>query len=409
MRILVLHRVPDPLVRYSESIDHSQHDVTYVGTADRLVTLPASLPARLVERPGTGDTATEVLAAVAGRPAPDLVVALSEYDLIAAAEVRAALGVPGDRVADVLPVRDKVTMKATVAAADLRVPRFASLASVLTDGADAVGWTGQTILKPRTGASSEGVRTFPTVAAALVAARESGSPDEVDGFEIEEFVDGPILHIDGMMADGAPVAVLASRYVGTCLGYAQGQPLGSVQIDTEPAVVAWALRCLAAVGIRTGPFHLEAIETPDGLVFLEVGARFGGADVVDTFELATGLRLPSAQLTLLVDGPGARLTARVPGPDERFGWFVWPGHTLGSTHCQIRGEESFRRDPVVWRWVQRAPDEPVKPSITYADVDVPLAGVLGPASAPALEQFLAELFAKVQVEPADPAGSPWSG
>jgi hypothetical protein len=399
MRILVLHRVPDSFVHYAENLDHEAHDVTYVSVADRWTTLPANVRARRIERPGTGDTADEVLRAVVDLPPPDLVIALSEYDLIPAARVREALGVRGARERDVLPVRDKVVMKSAVAAAGLRVPRFAPLPAALLGTADTVRWTGRTVLKPLAGASSEGVRTFPTLAVALGAVGRDEPPAVVDDIQIEEFVEGPIIHVDGLLAGGEPVAIQASRYVGTCLGYAEGRPLGSVQIDTDPAVVDWSLRCLHAVGIEDGPFHLEGIESADGMVFLEVGARFGGADVVDTFELASGVRLPSAQVRMLVEGRADRRGVRRAGSHERFGWFVVPGHTLGSAHCRISGVEGFRDDPLVRRWVQRAADEPIKDVITYADADVPLAGVVGPAPAPVLERFLVALFTSVRVEP----------
>jgi hypothetical protein len=399
MRILVLHRVPDSFVRYAENIDHRANDVTYVSAPDRLATLPAGVPARCVERPGTGDTATEVLTAVAGLPAPDLVIALSEYDLLPAARVREALGVPGAGEREVLPTRDKVVMKSAIASAGLRAPYFAALPEALAAGPASLPWTGRTVLKPLAGASSEGITTYGTVADALAAVRGGLLAAPPDAFEIEEFVEGPIIHVDGLLAAGEPVAVQASRYVGTCLGYAEGRPLGSVQTGTDPEVVDWTLRCLRAVGIHDGPFHLEAIETTGGLVFLEVGARFGGADVVDTFELATGVHMPSAQVRLLVEGAGHRPQARTPGPGERYGWFVVPGHTLGSAYCRISGEKAFRHDPVVRRWVQRAEHEPIKNVITYADADVPLAGVIGPAPAPVLESFLTGLFASVTVEP----------
>lgn len=395
MHILVLHRVPDSFVRYAENLDHDRHDVVYVSAADRVATLPRHVRATFRERPGIGDTAEEVLAAVADLPRPDLVIALSEYDLLAAGRVRAVLDVAGPKDADVLPVRDKVVMKTAVLAAGLRVPRFVPLPTALAVS-DAVPWSGPTVLKPLAGASAEDVRAFPTAELALVAARDSDIA--VDDFEIEEFVDGPIFHVDGLLADGKLVAVLASRYLGTCLAYAEGSPLGSVQVDTDAATAEWTQDCLSALGLVDGPFHLEGIETPDGPVFLEVGARFGGADVVDTFELATGVHLPSAQLQLLVGGPRALPPARVPGPADRYGWFTVPGHTLGADHCRIDGAERFRDDPIVHRWVQRTPDEPIKRVITYADSDIPIAGVVGPGTSADLERFLTEMFQTVVVE-----------
>ncbi|GLZ51898.1 hypothetical protein [Actinomycetospora sp. NBRC 106378] len=396
MHVLVLHRVPDSFARYAENIDHARHDVTYVHTADRAVTLPAAAVGGLrLERPGQGDTADEVLDAIAGLPTPDVVVALSEYDLLAAGRLRDRLGLPGPSEAEVLPVRDKVVMKRAVAAAGLRVPRFLPLAEALRRGPGGLGWQGATVLKPLAGASSEGVESFPDPATALAA----GTDVAVGEYEVEEFVEGPIVHVDGLVVAGELVAVVASEYVGTCLGFATGRPLGSVQTELDPALEDWSRRCLDALAVRDGPFHLEGIVTPDGPVFLELGARFGGADVVDTFELATGVRLPPAHVQLLVDGPIDPPRPRPTDPSARYGWFVLPGHTLGSTHCRVRGHERFRDDPLMLRWVERDPDEPISTTVTYADHLVPAAGLVGPGSTAQLRAFLGALFEEVRVEP----------
>ncbi|MFE0526046.1 acetyl-CoA carboxylase biotin carboxylase subunit family protein [Micromonospora parva] len=403
MRILILHRITDDIIRYADGLDFEAHEVTFIGTAERMATLPARLPGTRIERPGTGATETEVVAALAGHPKPDLVIAQSEFDLIAAARIREALDVPGPREADVLPVRDKVMMKAAAARAGLRVPRYLPLVSAL-DGAD-VGWSGRTVLKPLDGASSQGVRVFDTPASALETVRRDGLPSDADptGFEIEEFVSGPIIHVDGLAVDGTPVTLQASRYVGTCLGYAEGSPLGSVQTDTPPAVVEWTTACLRAVGITTSLFHLEGIETPDGLVFLEVASRFGGAGVADTFELATGVHMPSVQLRALSTSGASAPEAHDSGPDARYGWFIIPGHTLGARFCTVDGADEFLRSPLTWRWVQRTEDEPVSQALSYAEYDVPIAGIVGPAPTAVLEQFLRDIFASVKVTAAGKA------
>ncbi|MEU5824792.1 ATP-grasp domain-containing protein [Streptomyces sp. NPDC047803] len=405
MRILILHRVTDKMIRHAAGIDHAVHDVTYVGPSDRLATLPSGLRCTLIERPDTGDLTEEVLAAVEGLPPFDMVLALSEFDLIAGARVRAALGVPGDTEEEILPWRDKVVMKSMVAAAGLRVPRYLSLPEALTAGE--LPWTGETVLKPLDGAASMNVHIYPTAAEALTAVREGGvvpEGPERDGFEVEEFVSGPIVHVDGMLIDGKPMAIQASRYVGTCLGYAEGSPLGSVQIELTPELSRWTADCLAAVNITTSLFHLEGIETPDGLVFLEVGARFGGADVVDTFELATGVHMPSRYLQMVTGGVAAD-DLDWPEPDgSRYGWFCWPSHKLGAEHCRIEGADEFRESPLVYRWSQRTEDEPIKTVLSYADTDIPLAGVVGPGDSAELDSFLSSAFATISVEPVNPAG-----
>ncbi|MFB7582307.1 ATP-grasp domain-containing protein [Streptomyces hydrogenans] len=405
MRILILHRVTDKMIRHADGIDHAAHDVTYVGPADRLATLPSDLRCTRIERPDTGDLTEEVLAAVEGLPAFDMVLALSEFDLIAGARVRAALGVPGDREEDIAPWRDKVIMKSMVAAAGLRVPRFLSLSEALAAGPGEIPWTGGTVLKPLDGAASLDVHVYPTPDAALAAVREGAVAPEGtqwDGFEVEEFVTGPIVHVDGMLIDGKPMAIQASRYVGTCLGFAEGTPLGSVQIEMTPELSRWTADCLAAVSLTTSLFHLEGIETPDGLVFLEVGARFGGADVVDTFELATGVHMPSRYLQMVTGGVSAEDLTWPESDGSRYGWFCWPSHTLGAERCRIEGADEFRESPLVYRWSQRTEDEPIKTVLSYADTDVPIAGVVGPGTSAELTRFLSDAFATIRVTPLTP-------
>ncbi|MEU0949481.1 ATP-grasp domain-containing protein [Streptomyces canus] len=402
MRVLVMHGLSDSFVRYAESIDHEKHEVIYVSTPERRASLPSGVRALTIERSGSGDIATAVLSAVAKLPKPDTIIALSEFDQIPAAHVRQELGVPGPGVDEALAVRDKLVMKSAVAAAGLRTPQFAPLEEALRNGPQSLPWQTRTVLKPVAGASSKETYTFASTSEVLDAVRGGKLSSATAEFEIEEFIEGSILHLDGLLAANEPVVIQASRYVGTCLDYAHGKPLGSAHADTDPDLIDWALRCLKAVGIESGPFHLEAIETVQGPVFLEVGARCGSVGVVDAFELATGIRLPSAAVRLQVDGVSCLPRPRVPGPEERYGWFVVPGHTLGSSYCRISGEEHFRQDPMVRRWEQRRADEPLKGNISYAYRNVPVGGLLGPASSSALERFIRELFGSVRVEPASP-------
>jgi hypothetical protein len=395
VRILVLHRRPDDLIHYRDNIDHETHEVTYVSAPDQRSTLPKNVRCQVLERPGLGDTATEVLAAIVDLPKPDMVLALSEFDMIAAGQVREALNVSGPKVSDALLVRDKVHMKSAVAEAGVRVPRFLPLVDATDPGA--ASWTGATVLKPSRGASSQGIVVFQTVAEAIAGAREIVSPDEIADFEIEEHLPGRVIHIDGLVSGGQALAVQPSRYVNTPLAYADGAPFGSVQFSAGQALVDWTLRCLAAVHITDGSFHLEAIEAAGGLAFMEVAARWAAGPIMDAFELATGIWLPSAAVHVAVNGPSGLPPARSPGSAEQYGWFLIPGHKLGSQFCRVGGELEIRDHPLIRSWQQRAPEEPVRYS--YAMEDVPVSGVVGPASGPELEEFILRVFDAIEVIP----------
>lgn len=406
MQVLVMCRVSDRLARYADGIDHTTHDVTYVGTAEQVARLPPDLPGSRLVRPGVANSADEILTALSGRSRPDLVVALSEFDLMDAARVRQELGVPGDDPAQVRLVRDKVAMKTAVRQAGLRVPRFLPLPDALARQ-DGVPWTGATVVKPRAGLASIDVDVFDTPDAALAALRGGAHARAgVDDFEIEEFVAGPIIHVDGVAVADKPVALQVSRYVGTCLGYARGKPLGSVQIDTDPALVEWATACLQAVRIGTNIFHLEAIHGPDGPVFLEVAGRFGGAGVVETFELATGVHLPSTVQKYWTNPEHVDISMREPRPDGRYGWFVWPGHHLDGDSCAIDDPTGTLTHPLVRRHVRRRPTEPLTRDITYQEDRAPLSGTIGPASSEQLERYLHRQFTTARISARAPGRHP---
>jgi hypothetical protein len=144
--------------------------------------------------------------------------------------------------------------------------------------------------------------------------------------------------------------------------------------------------------------HAGAPPAPAGPMFLEVGARFGGADVVDTFELSTSLHMPFRFLQMFTANVNTGPEAQPGATGAHYGWFVWPGHQLGGNYCRISNEKEFRESRLVWRWTQRHEGEPIKTMLSYTDTDIPLAGIVGPADSAELERLFRDLFTSVQVE-----------
>ncbi|WP_415765575.1 ATP-grasp domain-containing protein [Pseudomonas sp. ZB1P45] len=179
----------------------------------------------------------------------------------------------------------------------------------------------------------------------------------IEDFQVEEYISGPIRHFDGLVLNGRILTMLSSQYVGTCLDYMErGHPLGSWHLETSAQMQAWVGAALEAVQIRNGAFHLEAIMDGDEPVFLEVGNRVGGADVVATYELATGIHMPSLELRIHVEGELdiAHLTERQ--PNLGFGWFVFPGHTHRERiYYGLDGADELRASPFVVQWNELQP------------------------------------------------------
>src|SRR3712207_4463240 len=123
----------------------------------------------------------------------DRLIAVSEFTLGIAAEVREALDIPGPRPEDVASYRNKLRMKELVAEAGVRVPRFDACESAESalEFARATGYP--LILKPVSGAASMGVHRVEDEAALTALLSEVDLGD----YELEEFVEGAIYHVDG--------------------------------------------------------------------------------------------------------------------------------------------------------------------------------------------------------------------
>ncbi|NML51337.1 ATP-grasp domain-containing protein [Streptomyces sp. R302] len=270
------------------------------------------------------DAVLEVVDAVVRDEGPfDHVIGFSEMLLDLAAALRERYGIPGAGVEETSRFRDKTVMKETLSRAGLRVPRWASCRTeeqVLTV-AEEFGYP--VIVKPVRGASSQGVREI----ASAEELRALCAGQDLSGLEIEEFVQGEVLHVDGVLdAEGKPLFLCTSRYTSTCLDFERlGEPLGSV-FQTDAAVRGrcedFAVRCLTALGLRSSAFHLELFDTGDELVFLEVGARVPGADVSYVIDDVHGVNLFRLWTDVLL---GRSPDLPVPDPGLSGGWLIIPG------------------------------------------------------------------------------------
>ncbi|GFN32282.1 ATP-grasp domain-containing protein [Paenibacillus xylaniclasticus] len=290
--IAIIHRFGDYVfggfVNYTNVINHSDNRVIYFvnqrGHKD--IEAYADQAAAIYELEDIEDyEALEVAAAEAVNSyGPiDLLIALSEFDLINAAKLRTKFNIPGISEQRIALYRDKIVMKERVRRDGIRVPEFLDYTS--TD--DAVAFASRVgypiMLKPKRGAASQGVKKADNESELKKILEEIEQAGETDNYQCEEFINGPIFHIDGLIHKGQLQFIAVSQYVNGCYAFSQGIPNGSFivtdRLELKERMTRFTEKVLHSLELLNGCFHLEVIDRNScEAVFLEIGARMGGAE-----------------------------------------------------------------------------------------------------------------------------------
>lgn len=273
------------LLDYGSLIPHKDFHVIYVVDAVGKSALPPAdrfaydvvEVASLDDKQNAEETAEGLLRQLHERwPALDVwrVICLSEFNMLIGGLLRSRLGVPGLDYQAVLRCRSKLEMRHAIAAAGIREPRFAKADA---DTVKSLEFPFPLIVKPIIGEGSRGVLRIDSE-----AELDHYLDDAPDEFLVEEYIDAPVYHLDGVIAQGKMAGFICSRYINTCLDFNNGRCLGSFMV-TDPTINLRlreaAERIVEALGIDNTVFHLELFFDGENVWFLELGARMAGAEV----------------------------------------------------------------------------------------------------------------------------------
>ena len=216
----------------------------------------------------------------------DRVETLWEPLVILAARIREALGVPGLTVKQVLPFRDKELMKRKLDKAGIRTPRHARATSEkqIRAAVEKIGYP--IMIKPIAGAVSADTHRVDDarqLEAVIKAVRH------IQEVSVEEFVEGREYTFDAICARG--------RLLYYNIAWYRPRPLIARTVQwISPQVVAlrnpdapelragleMGKQVLEALEFEAGFTHMEWYLKEDGeVVFGEIGARVGGARLID--------------------------------------------------------------------------------------------------------------------------------
>ncbi len=305
------------------SVSELPVDVTLIQRRAAVTQLQIERPRNLVLLADLDPRAAAGAAAAIHATEPfDGVLSFFEDCLAIASDIGERLGIAHNPLPAVTATRDKVATRRLLASAGLPSVRFAECAGAgqLSDFLRQAG--GPVIVKPSSGSGSRGVALVTgagDVDAAWEWCQAGGAPPAI----AEELVTGHELSVETLSLDGRHQVIAITEkltsgppsFIET--GHQLPARLDQAQADAVRGVV---LRLLDLVGHRWGPAHTEVMLTPAGVpVLIETQTRFGGDQIWEMVELATGVRLAAATVAGLfgLDRDG-RVPASAGGAAIRF-------------------------------------------------------------------------------------------
>jgi biotin carboxylase len=226
----------------------------------------------------------------------DRVIALDEFDMETAAQVREHMRIPGMGITTAANYRDKLAMRIGAREAGFLVPEFCRVLNYdeLRAYMDRVPppW----LLKPRSEASSLGIRKIEEPKQLWDALDELG--DRQSHFLLEQFVPGDIFHVDSIVNRSDVKFSVVHKYGRPPMQVMhEGGVFTTRTVDRDSLdwreLTSLNASLAPGLGMVRGVTHAEYIRAhEDGrYYFLEVAARVGGAFIADLVQVSTGVNL----------------------------------------------------------------------------------------------------------------------
>lgn len=226
----------------------------------------------------------------------DRIVALDDYDVATAAQLREHLRLPGMGDTTARHFRDKLAMRVRASDGGIAVPSFTGLFNYddLRDFMDNVSppW----VLKPRFEAGAIGIQKMHDSEQVWRKLDELG--DQQSFYLLEQFLPGDVFHVDSLIWESEIVFTIVSRYGSPPLSLMQGGGIFTTRtlpLDSDEAqeITTINSQLVQEFGLRRGVTHTEFIQGhADGrFYFLENAARVGGANIDKLVKAASDVEL----------------------------------------------------------------------------------------------------------------------
>jgi hypothetical protein len=227
--------------------------------------------------------------------AVDQIMPLDDYDVLTVAALREHFRLPGMGETVSRHFRDKLAMRVKARQEGFKVPEFTAVFNYdhLRDfmGRVPPPW----LLKPRAEAGAMGIKRMEHSEMLWRKLDELG--DLQSYFLLEQFVAGPVYHVDAIVWQGQVVFAIAHQYLQPPIDVAHEGGVFVTRTMPRQAKETKALtklhnKLILALGMERGVAHTEFIKGEDGeFYFLETAARVGGANIEQLVEASSGINL----------------------------------------------------------------------------------------------------------------------
>ncbi len=278
----------------------------------------------------------------------DRIVALDDFDVEKAAELREHFRIPGMGQTTARHFRDKLAMRMKAQEEGIRVPPFCGLFndSDITEFSETVPtpW----IVKPRFQASATGMKKiYSTEELWQHLATLSG---DRHNYLVEQFKPGDVYHVDALSEGGKVIFARCSQYLAPPFDVAHGggifrSAVVSFGSADEKGLQAATKQVMSAFGMQYSASHTEFIKSHDDgqFYFLETSSRVGGAHLAEMVEYSSGINIWYEWARLEVEvATGAPY--KLPKINNDY-----TGIIVSLTRQEWPDDSSFKDPEIVWR------------------------------------------------------------
>ncbi len=218
----------------------------------------------------------------------DSVVTTYEHTVLPAAMIRSKYNINGLKEDKAYVLRNKINMKNLIKEGGLSTPKYSEISpenyqnvihSYLTTCSNVV-------IKPMNQAGSQGILISNNYENLLVHAQSLFNSEEK--IMIEEFIDDPIINIDGIVQNGEIKFLSVSKKLGNCYSFVEHKKNMATLLPNDHSLhkqaEKYAKAILNSLDIDSLVFHLEAFDSNDDFTFLEIAGRYPGGSITEFIE-----------------------------------------------------------------------------------------------------------------------------